>query len=100
MFQRLLSEPRPRVIFIASLNYYTSDNTYLANGWKKTLRALRAIGAPIVYLHDTPYPNYEFPLAFQVRSMTGASVRSSEMSLSIRTRSCQEQRHRTGWQPG
>jgi peptidoglycan/LPS O-acetylase OafA/YrhL len=29
MFQRLLSEPRPRVIFIASLNYYTSDNTYL-----------------------------------------------------------------------
>ena len=61
MFQRLLSEPRPRVIFIASLNYYTSDNTYLAEGWKKTLQALRAIGAPIVYLHDTPFPNYNVP---------------------------------------
>jgi peptidoglycan/LPS O-acetylase OafA/YrhL len=61
MFQRLLSEPRPRVIFIASLNYYTSDNTYLANGWKNTLQVLRAIGAPIVYLHDTPFPNYDVP---------------------------------------
>ena len=30
MFQRLLSEPRPKIIFIASLNYYTSDNAYLA----------------------------------------------------------------------
>jgi hypothetical protein len=61
MFQRLLSEPRPRVIFIASLNYYTANNTYLANGWKKTLQALQAIGAPIVYLRDTPYPNYDVP---------------------------------------
>jgi peptidoglycan/LPS O-acetylase OafA/YrhL len=61
MFQRLLSEPRPRVIFIASLNYYTANNTYLANGWKKTLQALRAVGAPIVYLHDTPYPNFDVP---------------------------------------
>jgi peptidoglycan/LPS O-acetylase OafA/YrhL len=61
MFQRLREEPRPKVIFIASLNYYTSDNTYLANGWKTTLAALRAIGAPIVYLRDTPYPNYNVP---------------------------------------
>ena len=36
-FQRLLGEPRPRVIFIASLNYYTADSAYLASGWKKTL---------------------------------------------------------------
>lgn len=61
MFQRLLSEPRPRVVFIASLNYYTANNTYLAQGWKKTLQALKEIGAPIVYLCDTPYPNYEVP---------------------------------------
>ena len=61
MFQRLLSEPRPRVIFIASLNYYISNKTYLANGWDKTLKALQRIGAPIVYLHDTPFPNYEVP---------------------------------------
>jgi peptidoglycan/LPS O-acetylase OafA/YrhL len=61
IFQRLLREPRPRVIFIASLNYYKPDNTYLVNGWKKTLRSLRAIGAPIVYLRDTPYPNFDVP---------------------------------------
>jgi hypothetical protein len=61
MFRRLLSEPRPRVIFIASLNYYTADNTYLADGWGKTLQALKAIGAPIVYLRDTPYPNSNVP---------------------------------------
>ena len=61
MFQRLLSEPRPKIIFIASLNYYTSDNAYLASGWGKTIRALEAIGAPIVYLKDTPYPNYDVP---------------------------------------
>ena len=61
MFQRLLSEPRPQVIFIASLNYYTSDNTYLVDGWKKTLQALQEIGAPIVYLHDTPFPNFNVP---------------------------------------
>ena len=59
--QRLQSEPRPRIIFIASLNYYTANNTYLAGGWNQTLRALRAIGAPIVYLRDTPYPNYNVP---------------------------------------
>ena len=61
MFQRLLREPRPRVIFIASLNYYISNNTTLTNGWETTLRHLRAIGAPIVYLHDTPFPNYNVP---------------------------------------
>ena len=61
MYQRLASEPRPKIIFIASLNYYTSDNAYLASGWKKTIQALQAIGAPIVYLTDTPYPNYNVP---------------------------------------
>jgi peptidoglycan/LPS O-acetylase OafA/YrhL len=61
MFQRLLGEPRPKIIFIASLNYYTADTSYLATGWKETIQALKAIGAPIVYLHDTPYPNYDVP---------------------------------------
>jgi peptidoglycan/LPS O-acetylase OafA/YrhL len=61
MIKRLLSEPRPRIIFIASLNYYTADNALLSRGWQETIQALRAIGAPIVYLHDTPYPNYNVP---------------------------------------
>jgi peptidoglycan/LPS O-acetylase OafA/YrhL len=61
MFQRLASEPRPKAIFITSLNYYTSDNAYLASGWEKTIQALKAVGAPIVYLHDTPFPNFDVP---------------------------------------
>jgi hypothetical protein len=61
MFRRLLGEPRPQVIFIASLNYYSSDNAALADGWRKSLQALQAIGSPIVYLHDTPFPNYDVP---------------------------------------
>jgi hypothetical protein len=61
MIKRLLSEPRPKIIFIASLNYYTADNTLLAKGWQETIQALQAIGAPIVYLRDTPYPNYDVP---------------------------------------
>lgn len=60
MFRRLLSEPKPKIIFISSLNHYTSDSP-LASGWKKTIQALQAIGAPIVYLHDTPYPNFNVP---------------------------------------
>jgi peptidoglycan/LPS O-acetylase OafA/YrhL len=61
MTKRLLSEPRPKIIFIASLNYYTADNALLEKGWQETIQALRAIGAPIVYLRDTPYPNYNVP---------------------------------------
>jgi peptidoglycan/LPS O-acetylase OafA/YrhL len=61
MIRRLLSEPRPKIIFIASLNYYTADNALLDKGWQETIQALRAIGAPIVYLRDTPYPNYNVP---------------------------------------
>lgn len=61
MIRRLLSEPRPRIIFIASLNYYTADNALLEKGWQETIQALRAVGAPIVYLRDTPYPNYNVP---------------------------------------
>jgi peptidoglycan/LPS O-acetylase OafA/YrhL len=61
MISRLLSEPRPKIIFIASLNYYTADNALLAKGWQETIHALQAVGAPIVYLRDTPYPNYDVP---------------------------------------
>jgi hypothetical protein len=57
----LASEPRPKIIFIASLNYYTSDMSYLESGWKTTIQALQAIGAPIVYLHDTPFPSFDVP---------------------------------------
>jgi peptidoglycan/LPS O-acetylase OafA/YrhL len=59
MIARLRSEPRPRIIFIAALNYYTEKG--IGHAWKVSIAALRKIGAPIVYLHDTPYPSVDIP---------------------------------------
>jgi hypothetical protein len=43
------------------LNRYTQDNSELEAGWKSTLQVLKKIGAPIVYLVDTPYPTIDAP---------------------------------------
>ncbi|WP_328302398.1 SGNH hydrolase domain-containing protein [Streptomyces sp. NBC_00435] len=58
---RLRQQPKPRLIVIASLNRYTADPQLLAEGWEKTLEPLRAIGAPIVYVEDTPVPGTDVP---------------------------------------
>ncbi|WP_327256970.1 SGNH hydrolase domain-containing protein [Streptomyces sp. NBC_01244] len=59
--ERLRQQPKPRLIVISSLNRYTADAGLLAEGWKKTLASLRAIGAPIVYIEDTPVPGADVP---------------------------------------
>ncbi|WP_371478814.1 acyltransferase family protein [Kitasatospora sp. NBC_00315] len=59
---RLRSEPRPRLIVIASLNRYTDDQQRLADGWERTLAPLRELGVPIVYLQDTPVPGTDIPV--------------------------------------
>ncbi|MFI1279290.1 acyltransferase family protein [Streptomyces sp. NPDC020858] len=59
--ERLRQQPKPRLIVIASLNRYTADAALLAEGWEKTLRQLRALGAPIVYVEDTPVPGTDVP---------------------------------------
>ena len=74
MINRLFREPRPRIIFVASLNYYT--NTGVAAGWQTTLTELQKVGAPIVYLHDTPYPNIDVPTC-----VSGALSNWSECSF-------------------
>src|ERR1035438_3122389 len=61
MFRRLRNEPRPKIIFISSLNRYTHNGRTLNNDWARTLKALKATGAPIVYLEDTPYPFMNVP---------------------------------------
>ncbi|MBT2450867.1 acyltransferase family protein [Streptomyces sp. ISL-43] len=58
---RLRHQPTPRLIVIASLNRYTADPELPAAGWEKTLEALREIGAPIVYIEDTPVPGTDVP---------------------------------------
>ncbi len=58
---RLRTGPKPRLIVIASLNRYTTDRELLAAAWEKTLGPLRKIGAPIVYIEDTPVPGTDIP---------------------------------------
>ncbi|MFJ3829151.1 acyltransferase family protein [Streptomyces sp. NPDC090046] len=59
--ERLRQQPKPRLIVIASLNRYTDDAELLARAWEKTLTPLRALGAPIVYIEDTPVPGTDIP---------------------------------------
>ncbi|MET9464045.1 SGNH hydrolase domain-containing protein, partial [Streptomyces sp. NPDC006544] len=58
---RLRQQPRPRLIVISSLNRYTADTELLSEAWEKTLEPLRATGAPIVYVEDTPVPGTDVP---------------------------------------
>nr|WP_256088733.1 acyltransferase family protein [Streptomyces sp. DvalAA-43] len=58
---RIGKGPKPRLIVIASLNRYTDDQRLLTRGWEKTLKPLRALGVPIVYLEDTPVPGKDIP---------------------------------------
>ncbi|QES52854.1 acyltransferase [Streptomyces venezuelae] len=59
--ERLRQQPKPRLVVIASLNRYTEDTGLLARAWEKTLIPLRALGAPIVYVEDTPVPGTDIP---------------------------------------
>ncbi|GAA2634589.1 hypothetical protein GCM10010425_39620 [Streptomyces spororaveus] len=59
--ERLRQRPKPRLIVIASLNRYTDDAKLLSEAWEKTLTPLRALGAPIVYIEDTPVPGRDVP---------------------------------------
>ncbi|WP_327169302.1 acyltransferase family protein [Streptomyces subrutilus] len=54
-------QPRPRLIVLSSLNRYTADQALLAEAWEKTLRPLRELGVPIVYIEDTPVPGTDVP---------------------------------------
>ena len=58
---RLRTGPKPDLIVVASLNDYTADQKALAAAWEQTLAPLRAIGAPIVYVKDTPVPGTDIP---------------------------------------
>ncbi|MGY3682630.1 peptidoglycan/LPS O-acetylase OafA/YrhL [Streptomyces sp. TE33382] len=59
--ERLRKQPKPRLIVISSLNRYTADPGLLTDGWEKTLKPLRALGVPIVYIEDTPVPGTDVP---------------------------------------
>ncbi|WP_405936826.1 SGNH hydrolase domain-containing protein [Streptomyces sp. NBC_00726] len=58
---RLAEGPKPRLIVVSSLNRYTDDQDALLSGWERTLKPLRALGVPIVYVEDTPVPGRDVP---------------------------------------
>ncbi|MFD7905548.1 acyltransferase family protein [Kitasatospora sp. NPDC059747] len=57
---RLATGPRPRLILMAGLNRYGSQDER-ARGWTRTLDRLAATGAPLAYLGDTPMAGKDVP---------------------------------------
>ncbi|MEV8325624.1 acyltransferase family protein [Kitasatospora sp. NPDC056731] len=57
---RLTSGPRPRLVLMAGLNRYGSQEER-TQGWTRTLDRLAAVGAPLAYLGDTPMPGKDIP---------------------------------------
>ncbi|MFJ9442108.1 acyltransferase family protein [Kitasatospora sp. NPDC101235] len=57
---RLASGPKPRLVLMAGLNRYGSQEERTA-GWTRTLDRLTALGAPLAYLGDTPMPGKDIP---------------------------------------
>ena len=76
VLSRLASEPTPRLVLMGSLNGYVQDRGYLLNGWRRTLAELADLGAPLVYLVDTPFPNKDVPSC-----VSGASADWSRCAL-------------------
>ncbi|MFD8786359.1 acyltransferase family protein [Kitasatospora sp. NPDC059599] len=57
---RLTSGPTPRLVLMAGLNRYGSQEER-TEGWTRTLDRLTALGAPLAYLGDTPMPGKDIP---------------------------------------
>ncbi|MEV7770011.1 acyltransferase family protein [Kitasatospora sp. NPDC086791] len=57
---RLTSGPKPRLVLMAGLNRYGSQEER-TEGWTRTLDRLAALGAPLAYLGDTPMPGKDIP---------------------------------------
>lgn len=57
---RLTSGPKPRLVLMAGLNRYGSQEER-TTGWTRTLDRLAALGAPLAYLGDTPMPGKDIP---------------------------------------
>ncbi len=52
---------KPKYIVIGSLSTYVPDYQEFKIGWDQTLNQLRATGAKLIYMRDTPYPQKNIP---------------------------------------
>ena len=54
-----IDELHPKIIIISSLSTYVPDYPSSQEAWDRTLARLRATGARLVYIEDTPYPGFQ-----------------------------------------
>ena len=54
-----IAEVKPKIIIFSSLSTYVRDYDISKEAWDDTLAALRATGAKLVYIADTPYPGFQ-----------------------------------------
>lgn len=52
---------KPKYIVVTSLSIYVPDYQELKEAWEVTLAQLRTTGAQLLYIRDTPYPNFHVP---------------------------------------
>jgi len=52
---------KPKYIVLGSLSTYVPDYQEFKVAWDQTLSQLRATGAKLIYLRDTPYPQRNIP---------------------------------------
>jgi peptidoglycan/LPS O-acetylase OafA/YrhL len=52
---------KPKYIVLGSLSTYVPDYQEFKLAWDQTLNQLRATGAKLIYLRDTPYPQRNIP---------------------------------------
>jgi peptidoglycan/LPS O-acetylase OafA/YrhL len=53
--------PKPAMIVLGTLNRYATSSSALISGWRSTLAKLERVGAPMIYLRDTPLPTINPP---------------------------------------
>ncbi len=61
-FQRISTELKPDLIVVSSLWNYVPDQAEVRTAWNTSLERLRAAGAPIAYIRDTPFPHADVPV--------------------------------------
>jgi peptidoglycan/LPS O-acetylase OafA/YrhL len=56
-----IADIKPKYIIVTSLSIYVPEYQELKVAWDQTLAQLRATGARLLYIRDTPYPNRHVP---------------------------------------
>ena len=73
-----IADIKPKYIIVTSLSIYVPEYQELKVGWDQTLPQLRATGAQLLYIRDTPYPNRHVP-----ECVSGALDNSSKCDFDL-----------------